>query len=96
MANIKSAKKRVLQTEKRNAINVARKSAIKTAVRKVVVALDAGKNKEEVTTLFKDVQARFARAKSKGTLHANTASRKVSRLAIQINKKFAETTSAKK
>lgn len=96
MANIKSAKKRVLQTKKRNAINVARKSAIKTAVRKVAAALEAGKTQEEVTTLFKDVQARFARAKSKGTMHANTASRKVSRLAIQINKKFAEVALASK
>ena len=95
MANIKSAKKRVLQTIKRNAVNVARKSAIKTAVKKVVAAIDAGKTKEEVSTLFKDVQAKYARAKSKGTFHSNTASRKVSRLAIQINKSFAEKKSAK-
>lgn len=95
MANIKSAKKRAVQTIKRNAINVARKSAIKTAMKKVVTALDAGKTKEEVTELFKDVQAKYARAQSKGTLHRNTASRKVGRLAVQINKKFAEEKSAK-
>lgn len=90
MANKKSAKKRVLQNKKRNSINVARKSALKTAVKKVVAALNAGKTKEEVTTLFADVQAKYARAKSKGVLHAGTASRKVSRLALRINKTVAQ------
>lgn len=95
MANKKSAKKRVLQNVKRNAINVARKSAIKTAVKKVVLALDAGKAKDEVQKLFVDVQAKYARAKSKGVLHASTASRKVGRLAVRINKTFADQKAAK-
>lgn len=90
MANKKSAKKRVLQNAKRNVINVARKSAIKTAVKKVMLALNAGKTKEEVQTLFTDVQAKYARAKSKGVLHRSTASRKISRLALCINKAFTK------
>ncbi|MBM17990.1 MAG: 30S ribosomal protein S20 [Epsilonproteobacteria bacterium] len=95
MANKKSAKKRVLQNKKRHAINVARKSAIKTAVKKVVAALNADKKQEEVQVLFNDVQAKYARAKSKGTFHAGTASRKVSRLAQKINQKFATQKAAK-
>ena len=95
MANKKSAKKRVLQNAKRNMINVARKSAIKTAVKKVVTALNAGKTKDEVVALFTDVQAKYARAKSKGVFHAATASRKVSRLALRINKTFTATETAK-
>lgn len=95
MANKKSAKKRVLQNKKRRAINMARKSAIKTAVKKVTVALTEGKAKAEVQTLFQDVQAQFARAKSKGTVHANKAARKVSRLAKQINVTFAQEKAAK-
>ena len=91
MANTKSAQKQVLQNEKRRKINVARKSAIKTSFKKVIAALEAGKTKEEVTVLFNEVQAKFARAKCKNLLHANTASRKVSRLAQKINQKFAET-----
>lgn len=89
MANTKSAQKQVLQNEKRRLINVARKSAIKTSFKKVVAALEAGKTKEEVTVLFNEVQAKYARAKSKGLFHAKTASRKVSRLALRINQTFA-------
>jgi len=90
MANTKSAQKQVLQNEKRRKINNARKSAIKTSVKKVVAALEAGKTKEEVSVLFNDAQAKLARAKCKGLLHANTAARKVGRLALRINQKFAE------
>lgn len=95
MANKKSAKKQVLQNIKRNVINVARKSAIKTAVKKVLTALQNGKSKEDIQALFTDVQAKYARAKSKGVLHAGTASRKISRLALQINKQFAQKTTTK-
>lgn len=95
MANKKSAKKRVLQNKKRRAINTARKSAIKTAVKKVVVALEAGSKKEDVQILFRDVQIQFSRAKSKGTIHANKAARKVSRLAKRINQSFAQEKTAK-
>lgn len=83
MPNIKSAKKRAKQSEKRHACNVARKSAIKTAVRKVLDAIEE-KNVEQAKELLKDVQAQFARAKSKGVFHRNTAARKVSNLAKRV------------
>jgi small subunit ribosomal protein S20 len=85
MPNIKSAKKRVKQDEKRQERNGARKSAIKTATKKVLVAL-ASKDLTEAKELLKDVNAQLARAKTKGVLHKNTAARKMSRLAKQVAK----------
>lgn len=90
MANIKSAKKQAIQSKKRHGINLARKTAVKTALKKVIVALDAGKTKDEILVLFNDAQAQCARAKGKGIFHANTAIRKVSRLALKINEKFTD------
>lgn len=83
MANIKSAKKRALQSNTRKNINVARKSSLKTAVRKVLDAIKIG-SYETSMSLFKEAEAMFARAKGKGTIHANTASRKTSRLAKKV------------
>lgn len=85
MANSKSAKKNVLQNEKRRVKNLARRSAIKTAVKKVLTAIDASASTEVVTALFNDAQAKIARAKGKNLLHANTAARKISRLAKKVN-----------
>lgn len=101
MANKKSAKKQAIQAVKRNKINVARKTAIKTAMKKVATALQEGKTVAEVQVLFNEAQAKCARAKGKNTLHPKTASRKVSRLAKKINAHFAkpatdETTPVKK
>ena len=89
MANIKSAKKQAIQAEKRHAINVARKSSVKTAMKKVVDALTEGKSAADVQVLFNDAQSQFARAKGKNVVHQKTASRKVSRLALKIQKHFA-------
>lgn len=83
MPNIKSAKKRAIQSEKRRITNNARKQAIKTAMKKVLTALEE-KNAEDAKEFLKDVQAKLARAQSKGVLHANTASRKLSRLAHRV------------
>jgi len=83
MPNIKSAKKRATQDEKRRLRNIARKSAIKTATKKVIVAVE-DKNLAQAKELLKDVNAQLARAKSKGVLHRNTAARKMSRLAKQV------------
>lgn len=83
MANSKSAKKRVLQNEKRRVINLTRNSAIKTAVKKVVIALD-NNDIDQARTLFKDAESKISRAVGKGLLHKNTASRKISRLAKRI------------
>lgn len=84
MANIKSAKKRARQNEKRRVINVARRSTVKTSIKKVMAALEANEAPDKVMVLFNEAQAQIARACGKGLLHDNTASRKVSRLAKQI------------
>lgn len=89
MANIKSAKKQAVQAKKRQAINVARKSSVKTAMKKVVEALVAGKSAHDVQELFNQAQSQCARAKGKNVLHHKTAARKVSRLALKIQKHFA-------
>jgi len=89
MANSKSAKKRVLQNEKRRLNNCARRSSIKTATKKVLAAVETSTN-EVIATLFNDAQAKIARAKGKNLLHRNAAARKISRLAKKLNKAIAE------
>lgn len=84
MANSKSAKKCVLQNEKRRVKNCARRSAIKTAVKKVLTAIESTEI-QSIETLFNDAQAKIARAKGKRLIHANTAARKISRLAKKMN-----------
>jgi len=83
MANIKSVKKRVITNEIRRQRNVARNSDMKTATKKVLVALDEG-NIEEAKDSLKVAESKIARAKGKGLLKKNTASRKVSKLAKKV------------
>jgi len=83
MPKIKSAKKRVFVSQKRNAINVARKSALKKSIRKVLDAV-ADSDIELAKKLFIQAQSDIARARGKGVLHKNTAARKVSRLAKKL------------
>lgn len=82
MANLRSAKKNVQKFEKRRVKNVARKTAIKTAIKKVHGAIEAGT--KDVDILLAEVAAQLGRAKNKKVLHANTASRKLSRLAKKV------------
>jgi len=91
MANIASAKKRARQDVVRKQRNLARKTAIKTAVKKVIVALEKG-DVVAAQTLLKDAESQMARAASKRVLTKNTVSRKVSRLAQRVAaaKKSAE------
>lgn len=84
MPNIKSAKKRVLQTEKKHTRNVARKSALKTAVKKVLAALESN-DFEAAKSLLREAESQLSRAKSKRVLHKNTAERKISRLAKRVS-----------
>jgi len=84
MANIKSAQKRAKQTIVKRKRNLARRTALKSAVRSVLDALKHGKDAESTQTLLRDAQAKLSRAKSKGVVHANTASRKISRLAKKV------------
>jgi len=83
MANIKSAQKRIRQTERRNAINTARRSRIRTFVKKVEKALAAG-DKDAAMAAFKDAQPEMQRGVSKGVLHKNTVARKISRMNAAI------------
>lgn len=84
MANIKSAKKRIEVTKVRTAINRARKTEIKTYIRKFNSALETG-NIDEAKAYLKLVEKKLHRAAAKDTVHKNAASRKVSRLAKRLN-----------
>lgn len=84
MANIKSAKKRVLVAKTRNERNKSIKSAVKTAIKKVDAAVAAG-DKETATAAFLAATSAIDKAATKGVYHKNTASRKVSRLAKAVN-----------
>lgn len=84
MANSKSAKKSNRQNKKRCVVNSARRSAVKTAVKKVAVAVETSVEQESLRTLLKDAQVQIARAKGKGLLHPNTAARKLSRIAKRV------------
>ena len=83
MPNIKSAKKRALQTTKRQLVNQARRSSVKTAVKKVMVAIESS-NVETAKKLFIEAESKLAKARGKGLLHHNTAARKISRLAKKV------------
>ena len=85
MANIKSAKKRILVTATRTARNKAIKSGVKTAVKKVNAAV-AANDKDAAKSALLAATATIDKAASKGVFHKNTASRKVSRLAQAVNK----------
>jgi small subunit ribosomal protein S20 len=84
MANIKSAKKRILVAEIRTARNKAQKSAVKTYVKKVEAAVEA-KDVEAAKAALLVATAAIDKAAKKGIYHKNTASRKVSRLAKAVN-----------
>lgn len=83
MANLASSQKQARKNIKRREINLARKTAVKTAIRKVFDALEASDAVKAQET-FKDAQACLARAKGKGLIHANNAARKMSRLAQKV------------
>ncbi len=85
MANIKSAKKRVLTSAKKAEANKAVKSGVKTAVKKVRVAIEAN-DKAAASAALTEAAATIDKAASKGVLHKNNASRKVSRLAAAVSK----------
>ncbi len=85
MANIKSAKKRILTAEKNRLRNVAFKSSIKTAIKKAL-ELAAGEDKAALNSALSNVYKLCDKAVSKGILHKNTAARKKSRLTLAINK----------
>lgn len=83
MANTSSAKKATRKIARRTAINKNRRSRVRTYVRKVEEALASG-DKAAAQAAFLAAQPELMRAASKGVMHRNTASRKVSRLASRV------------
>ena len=83
MPNIKSAKKRALQTVKRHDRNVARKSDVKTAIKKLLSAVE-NKELDVAKDLLRQVQAKLSRAQGKGVYHRNTVARKMSRFSKRV------------
>lgn len=84
MANIKSAKKRILVTATKTARNKQIKSKVKTTIKKVDAAVAAG-DKELAKANLVQAVSEIDKACSKGVFHKNTAARKVSRLTKAIN-----------
>ncbi len=83
MANTAQSKKRVRQIARRTDVNKARRSRIRTFLRKVEEALASG-NQAAAAEALKSAQPELMRGVTKGVLHKNTASRKMSRLAARV------------
>lgn len=83
MANTEQSKKRARQAERRNAVNKARRSRIRTFLRKVEEAIASG-NPEAAATALRMAQPELDRGVTKGVLHQNTAARKMSRLSARV------------
>ncbi|MBX3578251.1 MAG: 30S ribosomal protein S20 [Rhizobiaceae bacterium] len=83
MANTSSAKKATRKIARRAAVNKTRRSRVRTFVRKLEEALASG-DKAAAQAAFQAAQPELMRAATKGVLHRNTASRKVSRLAQRL------------
>ena len=83
MPNIKSAKKRVLVTEKKTMQNKAIKSALKTQIKKFLAAVSAG-DKETADKLYPETVSAIDSAASKGILHKNNAANKKAKLAKKL------------
>jgi small subunit ribosomal protein S20 len=83
VAHHRSAKKRIRQTERRTAVNRSRRSRIKTFVRKVETAIASGDH-AAAEAAFAAAEPEIRRGVTKGVLHLNTASRRISRLAKRV------------
>ena len=83
MANTPQAKKRIRRNDRRADVNRARVSRIRTFVKQVEAAIEAG-DKDQALAAIRRVQPELARGVSKGVVHKNTAARKFSRLTRRI------------
>ncbi len=83
MANTSQSKKRARQSEARYAVNKARRSRIRTFLRKVEEALASG-DQAVAAEALKNAQPELARGVTKGVLHKNTVARKMSRLSSRV------------
>ena len=85
MANTPGAKKAIRKIERRTAVNKNRRSRVRTFLRQFDEAIAAG-DKTAAQAAFVEAQSELMRAVSKGVVHKNTGSRKVSRLSAQLKK----------
>jgi small subunit ribosomal protein S20 len=83
MANTPQSKKRARQSERRYAVNKARRSRIRTFLRKVEEAIASG-DKDAAAVALKAAQPELMRGVTKGVVHKNTAARKMSRLSSRV------------
>ena len=83
MANSPQAKKRARQNERRAEVNKARRSRIRTFLRKVEEAIESG-DKDAATAALRAAQPELMRGVTKGIYHKNTAARKMSRLSARV------------
>lgn len=83
MANSPQAKKRARQNEKRFQINKARRSRVRTYLRKVEEAIESG-DKDAATAALRAAQPELMRGVTKGIFHKNTVARKMSRLSARV------------
>lgn len=83
MANTRSAKKMVRKIATRTSVNIARRSRMRTFVRRVEEAIASG-DKDAATTALREAQPEIMRAAGKGLIHKNTSARKVSRLSKRV------------
>jgi small subunit ribosomal protein S20 len=83
MANTPQSKKRARQNEVRQNVNKARRSRIRTFLRKVEEAIASG-NSDAAKVALRDVQPELARGVTKGVLHKNTVARQMSRLSSRV------------
>ena len=85
LANIKSAKKRILITQKKTEVNKRKKSEIKSSIKKFELALENG-NIEEARELLKVIDKKLKQATCRNLVHKNNASRQISKLTKKLNK----------
>jgi small subunit ribosomal protein S20 len=93
MANNPGAKKAIRKIARRTEVNKARRSRVRTYLRKFDEALAAG-DAAAAKTAFIEAQSELMRAVGKGVVHRNTGARKVSRLAAQLKRATTETATA--
>lgn len=84
MANHKSSKKRILVTEKKNTVNNSRRSAVKTAAKKVLIAVESG-DKAAATVAVRNAESRIMKSAGK-VMPKKRAARKISRLTKRVAK----------
>ena len=89
MPNHKSAEKRVRQNEKRRVINRSNRTKVRTYIKKLRAALDAGQS-DDVQKVLPDTISVIDKAVQKGVMHKNAAARYKSRLTVQANRAAAK------